>query len=253
MNLNKLYGHLNIDGQDAYSEYGFIILKGSMNDWLLFPEMKEPFSHNWKDENGLDVDLENRYLKDKNVSLKVLFVADSEMAFWSNYKKTLNMLTQPGIRKVYYREMEKEFEVYYTKSSSPSTFTRLKDVNKVVVGMTLHFSMPDPSVIVERLVAPESIGLVVGEIIGVGAFSYNVWPEGSSRAIRTVITPLTGDAFVLAETIYATRAGSIKIRIASAVNENVYDERTIQVYPQNIVHFADNSMLDDGFEYITVF
>lgn len=253
MNLSKLYGHLTIDGLDAYSEYGFIILKGSMEDWLLFPEMKDPFSHNWKDENGLEVDLDNRYLKDKQVTLKVLFVADSEMEFWSNYKKTLGMLTQPGIRKIYYREMDKEFEVYYTKSTAPTAFTRLKDVNKVAVGMTLHFAMPDPSTMVERLVAPESLRLVTGEIIGVGTFSYDVTPAGASRSIRASITPLTGDAYVVGNTIYATKLGTVRLRIVSALDANVYDEKVIQVYPQNIIHFADGSMLEDGFDYITVF
>lgn len=252
--LDQMYGHLVIDGVDAYSEYGFIILKGSMESWLLLPEMKNPFSHDWKDENGLEVDLDERYAKSKDVTLKVLFVAESEVEFWSNYKKTLEMLTSPGIRTMYYRELDKEFEVYYIKSSAAKTYTRLKNVNKIAIEMTFHFTMPDPTEIIERLIPPTSIRLNVDNtIVGVGTFTYEVAPADASRSIRATVIPISGNATIVGYTIRATAYGTVRIRIESALDSSVYDEKVITVYPDNIIYFADGSMLEDGYDYITAY
>lgn len=253
-NIDKMYGHLVIDGVDAYSEYGFIILKGSMESWLLLPEMKNPFSHDWKDENGLEVDLDERYAKSKDVTLKVLFIAETEVEFWENYKRTLEKMTSPGLRTMYYREMDKEFEVYYTKSSAAKTYTRLKNVNKICVEMTFHFTMPDPTTMVERLVAPTEIALSVDSpIIGVGTFTYAVAPSDASRSIRATITPISGNATVTGSTIRATAYGTVRLRVESALDSSVYDEKIITVYPDNIIYFADGLMLEDGYDYITAY
>lgn len=252
--LDQMYGHLVIDGVDAYSEYGFIILKGSMESWLLVPEMKNPFSHDWKDENGQEVDLDKRYAKSKDVTLKVLFVAASEVEFWENYKRTLEMLTSPGLRTVYYREMDKEFEVYYTKSSAAKTYTRLKNVNKICVEMTFHFTMPDPTTVIERLVAPTGMRLYVDSVIvGIGTFTYDVVPADASRSIRATVVPISGNATVTGSTIRATKYGTVRLRIESALDSSVYDEKVITVYPENIIYFADGSMLEDGYDYITAY
>jgi hypothetical protein len=63
--LDTMAGHLVIDGRDALGDLGFVVRPGSMESWLLLPEVKEPFSHDWKDEDGIEVDLENVYLKEK--------------------------------------------------------------------------------------------------------------------------------------------------------------------------------------------
>lgn len=244
-------GHLVIDGVDAYSELGFVVLDGSMEDWLLYPEMKEPFTHDWNDEEGLEVDLENVYLKEKKTSLKVYFIVDSEVEFWTKYKATLELLSSPGIRTIYYRAMDKEFGAYYTKASNPERKKGPKNVDKIVIGMTLHFVMPDPSAMVERLVSPESITISVSDILGSGTFTYSVHPATSSQNVRATITPLTGYAYVAGNMVYAAAAGTVKLRVASSVDGSVYAEQAINVYPKNIVWYADGEMLTDGVDYIT--
>jgi hypothetical protein len=251
MGIQDLYGSLTIDGADALNDFGFVVLKKSMSDWLLFPDMKEPFLHDWKDQHGLEVDLSHRYFKEKNVTLKIAFIADSELDFWNRYKACEEALSAPGLRNIYYRELDKEFGVYYMKSSSPEAWTRLKNVNKIAIGMTLHFVMPDPSSMIERLVAPDSITLVVNDITGSGSFAYSVSPATASQNVRTTVTPGTGNAYVAGNMIYATVAGTVKLRVASTLDGSVYAEKTINVYPANIIRFADGEMLTDGNDYIT--
>jgi len=138
------YGSILIDGHDGWQDFGIVVLKNGWNDWLLFPEMKSPFSYNWEDEDGIEVDLSNVFVKEKNVSLQVLFIADSQKKFWENYRKLQDALIAPGIRTIYINEIGRLFEVYYNKCSEISKFTRLKNTNKIAVGMTIDFVMPNP-------------------------------------------------------------------------------------------------------------
>jgi len=138
------YGSILIDGRDGWQEFGIIVLRDGWNDWLTFPEMKPPFSYSWEDEDGVEVDLSRVFVKEKSVSLKILFVANSGSEFWKNYGALQDALLAPGIRTVFINEIGRLFEVYYSKSSKISKFTRLKNVNKIAVGMTLEFVMPNP-------------------------------------------------------------------------------------------------------------
>ena len=252
-NFDKMTGHMVIDGLDAWQDLGFMVRPGSMESWLLPPEIKEPFSHDWRDEDGIEVDLENIYLKEKKTSLKTYLIADSEVRFWDNYRALLEVLTAPGLRTIYYRELDKEFSVYYTRSSEPRRIKGLKNTDFICFEITLNFLMPDPAAVVERLVAPDSISLyVANRIIGFGSFSYVVHPSDSSQSVRTTITPITGNAHASGNMIYASSAGTVRVRVASVVDSSVYAEQVIEVFPGNIVHFADLEMLSDGGNWITV-
>ena len=143
--LDNMNGHLTIDGQDAWGVFGFVVRPGSIESWLLLPEMKEPFSHDWKDEHGIEVDLTHVYLKDKKVSLKVYFIAETESSFWTKYNALSTLLTSTGLRTVYYRELNKSFQVFYTRSSDARRIKGIKNSYIIVIEMTLHFTIPDPS------------------------------------------------------------------------------------------------------------
>jgi hypothetical protein len=163
------------------------------------------------------------------------------------------VLAAPGLRTVYYRALEKEFSAYYERASDPSVVKWIKISEKTVYEVTLHFVMPDPSAMVERLVAPESITLTVGDIAGSGTFSYAVHPGTASQNVRATVTPLTGNAYIAGNMIYATAAGTVRLRVASAVDSTVYAEQTVHVYPPNIIGFADGSLLWDGENYIAAY
>ncbi|GHV10306.1 hypothetical protein FACS1894162_3690 [Bacteroidia bacterium] len=139
----NLYGKITIDGLDAFQEFGLLRVKnGSLNDWLTFPERKQPLTHDWKDEDGIEVDLDNVFLKEKNVSLPMILVANSSEQFWTNYNNLLTLLTTAGTRDIYFWELQQRFDVYYTKCDNVSKPTKLRGTNKIVVNMTLHFVIP---------------------------------------------------------------------------------------------------------------
>jgi len=138
------YGSILIDGRDGWRDFGIVVLKDGWNDWLSFPEMKPPFSYNWEDEDGIEVDLNSVFVKEKNVSLQILFIAGSQSEFRKNYNALMDVLISPGIRTIYINEMERMFEVYYSKCPEISKYTRLKKTNRIAVGMTIDFVMPNP-------------------------------------------------------------------------------------------------------------
>ena len=138
------YGSILVDNYDGWRDFGIIILKDGWNDWLTFPEMKPPFTYNWGDEDGIEVDLNQVFVKEKAVSLRILFVAESQTQFWKNYRALQDALLAPGTRTIYIAEIGRLFEVFYQKCSDISKFTRLKNTNKIAVGMTIDFIMPNP-------------------------------------------------------------------------------------------------------------
>jgi len=138
------YNSILIDGRDGWKDFGILVLKDGWNDWLSFPETKPPFSHDWGDEDGIEVDLNEVYVKEKNVSLKFVFVAGSQKEFWEKYHALRDALLSPGLRLIYINEIGRLFKVYYSKCSDIEKFTRLKNVDKIAVGMTVEFIMPNP-------------------------------------------------------------------------------------------------------------
>jgi hypothetical protein len=142
--FSHLFGHLIIDQVDAMQTLHFFVTKGSMEQWMLYPEIKEPFTHSWSDQNGEDVDLTQVFFKPQTVSMKILFACASDYIFWSSYNQLLTILTQPGLHTIYYRETGHTYQAYYTKASSPVKYTRLKGVDEVLYGMTVTFVIPNP-------------------------------------------------------------------------------------------------------------
>jgi hypothetical protein len=138
------YGNILIDGRDGWQDFGIVVLKNGWNDWLSLPEIKSPFTYNWGDEDGSEVELNSVFVKEKNVSLQILFIAGSQGEFWKNYTALRDILLSPGTRLIYINETGRTFEVYYSKCSEITKFTRLKNTNKIAVGMRLDFVMPNP-------------------------------------------------------------------------------------------------------------
>jgi hypothetical protein len=249
--LSQMEGHMLIDGVDAYTELGFVVMPGSMESWLAPAERKTPFFHNWADENGIEVDLEHVYLKEKKVSLKVCFIANYETEFWEKYNRTCSLLAAPGLRTIYYRELEKEFEVYYEKATEAKAITRIKNGDKILFKLTIHLVMPNPGSMVERLEPPTGLSLYVNDVHGSGTFSYTVSPVGAPQRVRITLTDLTGRAYRSGNTIVATYPGTVRLRVESTVDGSIYAEKVINVYPDNLLGMAGEDIMWSGEYYIT--
>ena len=55
-----LSGYWFLDGIDVWKNFAIAIEKGT-SDTLRYPAFKPPISHDWPDQNGIDVDLTKKF------------------------------------------------------------------------------------------------------------------------------------------------------------------------------------------------
>ena len=67
-------GQFYIDGIDAYISLGVCIAKGSYNNLVAFPAMKEPDKNDWPEEDGQEFDLSSPTLDTTEVSLSLIHI-----------------------------------------------------------------------------------------------------------------------------------------------------------------------------------
>jgi hypothetical protein len=93
---------------------------------LRFPERKDSISHDWKDENGIDVDLSRVFLASREATFSCNFLAANEADFWTKYNSFIYILRQPGLRRLEIAEFGRSFYLYYKSCPSYARFTRIK-------------------------------------------------------------------------------------------------------------------------------
>ncbi|MEZ2446129.1 hypothetical protein AB6805_30650 [Chitinophaga sp. RCC_12] len=120
-------GQYILDGGDLWMVYGIIVTDSAgSNDLMKFPERKDSISHDWEDENGLDIDLSRVYLKAREATFNMAILARTEVQFWEHYNAFLAMITRPDLRRLEIAELSSSFYVYYKACSSFERFTRVK-------------------------------------------------------------------------------------------------------------------------------
>ena len=67
-------GQLLIDRIDAYISLGICITKGSYNNLVAFPAMKEPDKNDWPEEDGQEFDLSSPTLDTAEVSIEFAYI-----------------------------------------------------------------------------------------------------------------------------------------------------------------------------------
>lgn len=67
-------GQLLIDRTDAYPNYGLIVTKGSYDNLVAFPAMKEPDKNDWPEEDGQEFDLSSPTLDTAEVSIEFAYI-----------------------------------------------------------------------------------------------------------------------------------------------------------------------------------
>ena len=65
---------LLIDGIEAYTSLGICITKGSYNNLVAFPTMKEPDKNDWPEEDGQEFDLSSPTLDTAEVSIEFAYI-----------------------------------------------------------------------------------------------------------------------------------------------------------------------------------
>lgn len=61
-----------IDGQSTWNRFGIWVTKGGYNDLLTFPALVEPDKNDWPEEDGIEVDLSDPVLQEKEINISFL-------------------------------------------------------------------------------------------------------------------------------------------------------------------------------------
>lgn len=134
-------GFYSLDGQDMWTTYGVFIEKGS-DEFLVPPERKEGITHDWFDQNGIDIDVSSPAFKQRDFTIQCALIADNEADFWAKYEAFMSKLMSPGTRTLFIKEFERDFSVIYMKCNNFTRFTRLKTVNKIAAKFTISLMEP---------------------------------------------------------------------------------------------------------------
>lgn len=143
MDIRK--GRYFIDSIDAWEAFGVIISKG-LDEFLRIPERKDSITHDWMDRDGIDVDTSNTYFKERDISLQVALIANSESDFWNKYEKLVNQLRKPGTRRIEVTELARSFYVFYKACASFGLLTRITGTAQVACKFTLVFTEQEPNI-----------------------------------------------------------------------------------------------------------
>ncbi|SEV88959.1 hypothetical protein SAMN05428988_0162 [Chitinophaga sp. YR573] len=141
-------GQYWMDGKDLYLVYGVTIESGS-DDLLKFPKRKSSISHDWQDENGIDVDLSRVYFESRPVTLSCNLIVSTPEEFRIKYNAFIAMLVQPDLRRLELAEFGTSYYVYYSECPSFTRYTRIKigiNAGKVACKFQINLIEKNPTV-----------------------------------------------------------------------------------------------------------
>ncbi|MXV16826.1 hypothetical protein [Hufsiella ginkgonis] len=135
MNAKGLYF---LEGLDMWLTYGWAPLSGS-DDFVPFPERKDPPSHDWGDEDGIEYDLTTPVFMNRQVTIGGTLHASSRTDYNIKRAALWNALKAPGQLDLMVADLGTTYQVFYSKSSGKK-YTKI-NANKVVVELNLTFTI----------------------------------------------------------------------------------------------------------------
>lgn len=133
-----------LDGKSLYGVFGIGVESGSA-DLLKFPDRKDSTSHDWLDENGIDIDLSRVFVSSREATFNMWLIAASEEDFWNKYNTFFGFVVKPGLRRLTITEHGKDYYVYYKKMGTLTRFTRIKETNEIALKFSVTFIEADPT------------------------------------------------------------------------------------------------------------
>lgn len=130
-------GVITLDGLDIKTTYGVFAIRGSYNDLVGLPNMKEPSSYSWPTENFDDVDLTDRKVASRDITITFLLSADTPTELWNRRGALRIALTADGYRTLYIESLDRTFQLYY-KGCDSATFIR---GNQLRIKLPLKFRL----------------------------------------------------------------------------------------------------------------
>jgi hypothetical protein len=226
-------GSCIIDGVDI-ATLGMFIERGGSDDFLSFPNRREPDNVDWPDEDGLDVDLTDCYFDAKTVKVNYVIIADDETTFKNNLNSFEMMHFAQGCRQIYVKEFNKTFSLRFVGFSDYKHSGGLLKQAKKVGKITVEYSMDDPlQIFTGAINAPistraslaqvtinnydmSSFGIVVQDI-----YSTALRPHSAKSRLERKIGNLNG---VIADVEASPKKQSREINIECTMLADTYSE-----------------------------
>ncbi len=118
-----------IDGFDLWTYFGIVPEKGALDDFLKLPKRKDSISHNWMDEDGLDIDTSRVFLEAREISMNCVIIADTDDDYWTHYDQFLTLLRKPGLRRFSVAVFNREYYLLYKECNIYQKLSAFKDTN----------------------------------------------------------------------------------------------------------------------------
>lgn len=127
-------GKFRVDTIES-STYGIIISEGSYENILQFPSLKKPDINNWDEEDGIEVNLNNPVVENKEIS--ITFVSTS----YVNIDNILYLFKTGAYHTFYF------YDINMTKSLRFVRYDKRKGEYNKITEATLVFSEDNPEII----------------------------------------------------------------------------------------------------------
>jgi len=113
-----------LNGADLREAYGLIV-EGGSGSFLALPARKEPLSHDFRDRDGLDVDLWQPRFRAREFTLSCALCAPGRDAFWARYNALFTELAGSGAHELEIADLARKFRVYYKEQRNVRKLTPL--------------------------------------------------------------------------------------------------------------------------------
>lgn len=140
-------GFLEIDGLDAYSTYGIVVLPGNYGRLLRLPEVKD----NGLTENFVNEDGDDEYLIDPkfeaiNITLPFAIHATDEAQFFARYKAFRAVMLSGGEKNWDFMQLDggTRFKLSYRSMSDYDFLTTITNTNNIGANFTLNLKNNHP-------------------------------------------------------------------------------------------------------------
>ena len=137
-------GHLYIDGNDAYVQYGVYVVDGGWNELVAMPPLKSVTSNDWQEEDGIEADLSSPKLNTREISLKI-----AVKTLYDGYVLLSELLSDGAYHEFDCREIGRKYRL---RLVSMPNISNIQDFGKVSVKFADDFPMYE----YEDYVAPQS-------------------------------------------------------------------------------------------------
>jgi hypothetical protein len=139
-----LTNYFYIDGIDLWANYNLGILKGG-SEFLKYPKIKPHIEYDWPDQHGIDVDLQTTFFQQRDISLQMAIVTESEEDFWIKRNAFIDMLTRTGERRLSITSHgARSYFIYYKDCSQIQKVKALTGLNDHRIAYTFTLVVCEP-------------------------------------------------------------------------------------------------------------